>query len=78
MEKCRERSSGTRRVNTSPYLDPSPESPFQAALTPYPLRPAVLIGMEGQGSPLGWGEPAEGLQVEAVGGEPNGGSQAVA
>lgn len=29
--------------------------------------------MEGYSSTLRWGEPAEGLQVQAVGGGPNGG-----
>lgn len=51
MEECAEdwgpEDGGTRRV-TPPYtLIPVPEPPFHAALTPYPLNPAVLIGMEG-------------------------------
>lgn len=72
-------------VNTSPYLDPSPRVPLSYSLDPCPLSPTLLIGMEGQGGTLAmvpWRrgrEPAEGLQVEKVGGGPNGGeNQAVA
>ena len=51
MEECAEdwgpADSGTRRVTPPHTLIPVPEPPFHAALTPYPLSPAVLIGMEG-------------------------------
>lgn len=84
MEECAEdwgpEDSGTRRVTPPHTLIPVPEPPFHSALTPYPLNPAVLIGMEGAWQYPGVGEPAEGLQVEAVGGGGliEGGSQAVA
>ena len=51
MEECAEdwgpEDSGTRRVTPPHTLIPVPEPPFHSALTPYPLNPAVLIGMEG-------------------------------
>ena len=67
-EDRREGRSGTGRVTPPHTLIPVPEPPFHCSLLdPLPSQPAVLIGMEGRGGILGGGEPAEGLQVEAVG-----------
>lgn len=60
-------------------LKPVPEPPFRTALTPYPLSPAVLIGMEGRGGTLGWGRASRGFAGRGSGcGGLIGGSQAVA
>lgn len=69
------RGAVAREGLTPPHtLIPIPEPRFHRGLDPsYPLSPTVLIGMEEYGGTLRWGEPAEGLQVQAVGGGPNGG-----